>query len=259
MVSYLRQLVILVIGFLWATWGVSLSIFSIVVTLVLPSFLRPQPPIRVPSQRTQRAKSLPERRWRHQKSNFSQSISNEPSVRPRRERHSMDIPIRAVHLRAVSVQSEASSMHTSSTEESLFTSTNPSSDNISHRRGFWLKRSWNKTRPLSPFPRHSREPTPGSPYSRLILKTKAMFKSRNGSRSSIVTQEDIAPTQIVAHDALSSRPEIEITLMPAIAPINRCHSLPEGDHCKVWHRKRWKRSSPRISTIPAMTSNDSRL
>ncbi|KAF9024129.1 hypothetical protein BDZ89DRAFT_1162428 [Hymenopellis radicata] len=237
--SHLRQLVIIVIGFLRATWGLSLSIISVLVTLVLPSFLRPQPPARIPVQRKRRAISLPGRRRRHQKSNSTQSTSNESSILPRRERHSMDIPIRAVHLRALSVQSETSSMHTSS-EESFFTSTNPSSENIAHRRGFSLKRAWNKTRPLSPFPRHSREPTPGSPYSRLILKTKSIFKSRNGSRSSIVTKgmdpvslyyawshlnaRRHAPTpldEIVAHDAHSSRPEIEITSMPdseSIAP-----------------------------------------
>lgn len=142
------------------------------IAIILPSFHRlSHSTIQILTHRPHTRSSPPSLRRRYRKPQVA--LLHQPIVSVRQDAHFMDVLFTAVHPRPFCVQSDMSSLHTSTTEGSIVASVNSS---LFHHRGLSLKRAWNKRiSQRAPFPvliHHA----PRSLYTRFIHKTKALFK-----------------------------------------------------------------------------------
>ncbi|KAK0208647.1 hypothetical protein DFS33DRAFT_463201 [Desarmillaria ectypa] len=150
------------------------STVVLLLTAVTPSFLRPRSHIVYSLKRQLRKRRLRDWRHRHYKKRSGDTPSDHTLVEATSKGHEVltlaDVPH---HVRAGFIQSQ-SSLHTTSTNDTFFTSTNTSSEHLSLRRVFTMKRACCRKDSRDCPPRRS-GPLPRSSYSRF----KSPFKRDN--------------------------------------------------------------------------------
>lgn len=227
--------------FILAFWGVYLSTVAVLLTVLTPSFLRPRSHLVYSLERQLRRRRL---RHRHRHHPYlkrrSRDISSDHTLIDETTSKGRDqVPSLAFiphHVRVGSIQS-GSSLHTTSTDDTFFTSTNTSSEHLSHCRTFSMKRSCCRKDSRNSPPRPS-SPLPRSPYSRF----KSFFKHDN-TKSCV--QGNIKPRSVLSIQIFDRYPDTPNGLSPdppfSRVPMTRSNSFPLSDPTnKIRSKWRWK-------------------
>ncbi|KAK0465463.1 uncharacterized protein EV420DRAFT_1637597 [Desarmillaria tabescens] len=236
MESITQRASIRVACFILALWGVYLSTAALLLTAITPSSLRPRSRLVYSLKRQLRKRRLRDWRCRHHKKRSGDASSDHTLVEEAMSKgHDELLTLASIprHVRAGSIQS-GSSLHTTSTDDTFFTSTNTSSEHLSLRHVFTMKRACCRKNLRDRSPRRS-GPLPRSPYSRF----KSLFKHDNPKS---YAEDNIKPRSVLSFQMFDRYPE------PTRVVMARSHSFPFSDPIKVRSKRRWKLLSRAIDS-----------
>ncbi|SJL06067.1 uncharacterized protein ARMOST_09403 [Armillaria ostoyae] len=240
MESITQKASIRVACFILALWGVYLSTTALLLTAIIPSSLRPRSHLVHSLKRHLRKRRLRDRRRRRYNKRSGDTSSDHTLVEEVASKAYDEVLTLASvprHIRAGSIQS-GSSLHTTSTDDTFFTSTNTSSEHLSHRRVFTIKRACCRKKDSRDYcpPRRS-GPPPRSPYSRF----KSLFKHDN-HKSYI--EVNAKPRSVLSFQIFDRYPDTPSSPFkdPEAARVEmaRSHSFPLSDPTKIRSKRRWK-------------------
>ncbi|PBK76920.1 hypothetical protein ARMSODRAFT_250714 [Armillaria solidipes] len=257
MESITQKASIRVACFILALWGVYLSTTALLLTAIIPSSLRPRSHLVHSLKCHLRKRRLRDRRRRRYNKRSNDASSDHTLVEDATSKaHDEVLTLASVprHVRAGSIQS-GSSLHTTSTDDTFFTSTNTSSEHLSHRRVFTMKRACCRKDSRDYCPPRRSGPLPRSPYSRF----KSLFKHDN--RKSYIegmnTHTHIEELVVLIRATVNAKPRSVLSFQifdrypdtpssPFKDPesvrveMTRSHSFPLPDPTKIRSKRRWK-------------------
>ncbi|KAK0233521.1 hypothetical protein IW262DRAFT_87087 [Armillaria fumosa] len=239
MASISQKASIRVACFILALWGVYLSTAALFLRAIIPSSLRPHSHLVHSLKCHLRRRRLHDlRRRRHNKRSGDASSDHTLVEEATSKAYDEALTLASIprHVRAGSIQS-GSSLHTTSTDDTFFTSTNASSEHLSHRRVFSMKRACCRKDSRDYCPPHRSGPLPRSPYSRF----KSLFKHDNPKS---YTEVNTKPRSRLSLQIFDGYPDTRSS--PFKDPesvrveMTRCHSFPLSDPTKIRSKRRWK-------------------
>ncbi|KAK0246143.1 hypothetical protein EDD85DRAFT_45938 [Armillaria nabsnona] len=239
MESITQKTSIRVACFILALWGVYLSTTALLLTAIIPPSLRPRSHLVHSLKRHLRKRRLRDRRRRRYNKRSGDTSSDHTLVEEVTSKvHDEVLTLASVprHVRAGSIQS-GSSLHTTSTDDSFFTSTNTSSEHLSHRRVFTMKRACCRKDSRDYCPPRRSGPLPRSPYSRF----KSLFKHDNPKSYIEVNAKPRSVLSFQIFDRYPDTPSSPFKDPESVrVEMARSHSFPLSDPTKIRSKRRWK-------------------
>ncbi|KAK0198741.1 hypothetical protein F5146DRAFT_104874 [Armillaria mellea] len=225
--------------FILALWGVYLSTTALFLTAIIPSSLRPHSHLVHSLKGHLRKRRLRDRRRRCYKKRSGDASSDHTLVEEVTSKpHDEDLTLASIprHVRAGSIQSR-SSLHTTSTDDTFFTSTNTSSEHLSHRRVFSIKHACCRKDLQDHCPPCRSGSLPRSPYTRF----KSLFKHDNPKSYIEVNTKPRSLLSFQISDRCPDRPSSPFKDPESVrVEMARSHSFPLSDPTKTRSKRRWK-------------------